>query len=87
LVGADDNDDGRLALAWAARLAKAFSARLIVVDVWENPAELSGPVPYSSQQQNQRFQQIAALLGRTNVEIELVPAVGDPGWQHDRHLD
>jgi nucleotide-binding universal stress UspA family protein len=80
VVGADgESDDGRIALAWAARLAEAFSARLIVVDVWESPAEFSGPIPFRSREQDERLQRVLGLLGATELEVELVPAVGDPG--------
>lgn len=79
LVGVDDSDDSRIALAWAAHLAEAFSARLVVVDVWEHPADFSGPIPYRSQEQDERLQRTLALLGTTDLDVELVPAVGDAG--------
>jgi nucleotide-binding universal stress UspA family protein len=78
LAGVDESDDGRLALAWAARVAEAFAARLIVVDVWENPAQFSGPIPHHSKEQERRFQRILALLEVADLDIELVPAVGNP---------
>lgn len=79
LVGVDDSDHSRIALAWAARLAEAFSARLIVVDVWEHPEAFSGPIPFRSQDQDARLQRALALLDANDLDVELVPAIGDAG--------
>lgn len=79
LVGADDSDDGRIALLQAAQIAEACSARLFVVDVMELPGESSGSIPFSSREQRERFERTLARLGTTGLEVELIPAIGRPG--------
>lgn len=79
LVGLDDHADSRIALGWAAHLAETFSARLVVVDVWEHPSQFPGPTPFTSREQDERLQRAVALLDTNDLDVELVPAIGDVG--------
>lgn len=83
VVGYDDTEASKRALARAAELAKAFGARLVVTSV--APVLLpagrgtGGTDPTDPPERHvEELKHAAAFLAEQGLEAELVPAVGEP---------
>ena len=83
VVGFDDTDPARRALERAADLAEAFGAKLIVTSVAPiliGAGRSAGPTdPVDSPAEHRKeLQDARELLEARSIEVELVPAIGEP---------
>jgi nucleotide-binding universal stress UspA family protein len=83
VVGFDDTDAARRALERAADLAEAFSAKLVVTSVAPiliGTGRTGGPIdPVDSPDVHRKeLQDAGKLLEARSLEVEYVPALGEP---------
>jgi nucleotide-binding universal stress UspA family protein len=83
VVGFDDTEPARRALERAADLAEAFSAKLVVTSVAPiliGAGRTGGPIdPVDSPDEHRKeLQDAGKLLEARSIEVEYVPALGEP---------
>ena len=83
VVGFDDTDPARRALERAADLAEAFGAKLVVTSVAPiliGAGRSAGPTdPVDSPAEHRKeLQDARELLEARSIEVDYVPAIGDP---------
>ena len=83
VVGFDDTEPSRRALERAADLAEAFGAKLVVTSVAPiliGAGRSAGPIdPVDSPDEHRKeLQDAGKLLEARSIEVEYVPALGEP---------
>jgi nucleotide-binding universal stress UspA family protein len=83
VLGFDDTEPSKRALERATQLAQAFGAKLIVTSVAPiliGAGRSAGPVdPVDSPAEHKReLDDARKVLEGTNIEVEFVPAIGEP---------